>query len=95
VVVHDLNIVRVTVQPSEADPPPFVDPDTVLAGSVTAEPFQPVTRRHAKILERRSGVQHPELPQGRPLNLRTELAGRSSVKKTLGGPISEALDHDG
>ena len=44
-VVDDLDIVGPVVAPDEADAPPVVDADAVLALAVVLERFQPVTRR--------------------------------------------------
>jgi hypothetical protein len=49
VVVHDLNVVCVSISPREADSPSVVDPDAELPGAITTEPFQAITRRYAKI----------------------------------------------
>jgi len=57
VVVHDLDILRVTVDPAEADPPLVVDPDAVLPCSVAAEPLEPVPRGHPQVLEAHSGIE--------------------------------------
>jgi len=93
VVVHDLDVVRIAAVPSEADPPLVVDPDAVLACAIAAQPFQAVSRRHAKIVQPRRGIQHPELSQSHLLNPCSEPANRPTVEEPLGFPISEALDH--
>src|SRR6266542_3983575 len=36
VVVHDLDVERIRAPPPEADPPPVVDPDAVLARAITS-----------------------------------------------------------
>jgi hypothetical protein len=93
VVVHDLNVVRIAAVPPEADPPLIVDPDAVLTCAITAQPFQAVPRRHAKIVQPRRSIKHPELPQGHLLHPRSEPANRPTVEELLGFPVSEALDH--
>ncbi len=40
VVVRDFDVERITVSPSEADPPPVVDANRVLAHSITLEDFE-------------------------------------------------------
>jgi len=93
VVVHDLDLVRIAAMPPEADPPLVVDPDAVLACAITAQPFQAVSGRHAKIVQSRRGIQHPELSQGHLLHPRSEPANRPPLEEPLGFPVPEALDH--
>jgi hypothetical protein len=93
VVVHDLDLVRIAAVPPEADPPLIIDPDAVLACAITAQPFQAIPRWHAKIVQPRRGIQHPELSQGHFLHPRSEPANRPTVEQPIGFPVSEALDH--
>jgi len=44
VIVRNFNIVGVPVKPLEADPPLIVDPDAVLAGTVSPQFLQAVSR---------------------------------------------------
>ena len=56
-VVHNFNIDRTTIRPREADAELIIDPDTMLALSVTAQLLQSVSRRRLHVLERRGPVQ--------------------------------------
>jgi len=49
VVVNDLNIVRITIAPPEANTPALVDTDTVLAFPVSRELLQVVARREPEV----------------------------------------------
>jgi hypothetical protein len=63
VVVHDLDVVRITFTPQKADTPLIVDADTVLAIPVTVQ-RQPITRRRRQVAQFRCAVQLPQLSSG-------------------------------
>lgn len=92
-VVNDLNIVGIAIPPAEADPPLIVHTDTVLTHSASAESFQPIPRRHAKVVKHSGRIQHPELPERDPLNVRSESLDPLSVEQSLSIPVAEAPDH--
>jgi hypothetical protein len=49
VIIRDLNFVRASIRPFEADPPSNVHADRVLALSVTREHFQSIAGRNAHV----------------------------------------------
>jgi hypothetical protein len=57
VVVHYLDIVRVSVAPGKAEPPTVVDADTMLADAVALESLQPVAPNCAQISKASGSVQ--------------------------------------
>jgi hypothetical protein len=56
-VIHNLNIDRTTIRPREANAELIIDPDTMLAFSVTAQLLKAVSRRRPHVLERRGPAQ--------------------------------------
>ena len=50
VIIGDLNVVSVSPLPSEADPPLIIDPDAVLPGTISAEPFKVIAGRNSQIV---------------------------------------------
>jgi len=56
-VVCNLDIVSISITPSEANSPLLVNPNAVLALAITREFFEAVTRWNAKIVESFCGVQ--------------------------------------
>jgi hypothetical protein len=50
-VIHDLNIVGVTLPPAEADAPLPVDADAELARAIAGESFQAIARQSPKIVQ--------------------------------------------
>jgi hypothetical protein len=50
-VIHNFNIVRISITPGEADAPLVIDSNTVAPRAVAFQPFQLISRRHAKILQ--------------------------------------------
>jgi hypothetical protein len=93
VVVDDLDLVGTTTSPDKADPPLAVDPDTVLAGPISFQLLKAVRWRYAQIVEFDGCVEHPELPQPYPLNIRAKALHSLSPKQPLSVAISEAFDH--
>ena len=43
-VINDLNVTRIRIDPPETDPPLVIDPNAVLSSSVTGETFQTIPR---------------------------------------------------
>src|SRR5712692_5908751 len=58
-IVHDLNVDRPGggLRPLEADPPLVVDANAVLALSVPAQRFEPVTGQRSKVADGRGGLE--------------------------------------
>lgn len=69
VVVDDLDIVSVAVNPHETDAPLIIDPDAVLVPPISTEPLKPVPRWVPQIADSMSIVQHAELSQRDVLNV--------------------------
>ena len=57
-VVDDLDIVCVGVEPAEADAQLFIDANTVLAFAIACELFEVIGRRDTKIGEAGRSVEH-------------------------------------
>ena len=67
--------------------------DTVLAGSITAELFQPVAGRDAKVVERFGRVDRDELAKHDPAVLGGVAPNGFAAEEAFGVAIAEALDH--
>ena len=52
VVVNDLNLLRSSASPYEADPPLVIHSDAVLASPITFEHLESVPRRHFQLIDR-------------------------------------------
>lgn len=74
-IVHDFNVERVTVVPTEADAPTFVDPDAVLTLPVTLQLLEPVARRDPQVVKPIHRIELPEPAKGRSENVGRELLG--------------------
>ena len=92
-IVDELHVVGIARHPPKADAPLIVDADTVLAGTVAFELFQPIPRWHAEILQRFGRIYGDQLAQHRPLEIRRIATNAFSVEEALRVPIREALDH--
>jgi hypothetical protein len=66
-VIRDLNLIGMTVQPSVADPSLIVDTNAELTFAVVFQILQPITWWYAKILEGFRPIQNQELA-GYPLS---------------------------
>ena len=60
-IAHDFDRVGAAVAPDEAHAPLVIDADTVLAGTITRQQFQPVGGRDAQIMQPDGGIEHSEL----------------------------------
>jgi len=95
VVVHDLNIVRITLAPPEANSEALVDADTVLAFPVSRELLQMVAGREPEVGQALSVVQHPEFPVGNLLDVGREPGGPFPFEDEGGLLVPNRLDHRG
>jgi hypothetical protein len=84
---------RVSLSPAEADPPLVIDPNAVLAGSLTGEAFQTVARGHAKLLEPLRCVQKQELAVRASLHVRWEPTATLAFEHLSGRGVSEGPNH--
>jgi hypothetical protein len=56
-VIDDLYVVRISLNPPEAQPPLVVQPDTVLSLAVTLESLQSISGRHPQVNQPGRGIQ--------------------------------------
>ena len=63
-VINDLDILSTTAFESETDAPLIVDSDAVLPCPIACQKLQPVTRRHAKKVQRRNSMYLLQFPDG-------------------------------
>ena len=61
-IIHDLNIERITLNPGKADPPLIIDTNTVLPLPISLQSFQTISRRNPQITERWGEVENQKLP---------------------------------
>jgi hypothetical protein len=92
VIVHDLNIIGISITPDEADAVPIVDPDAVLSTSVTRQRLQPIAREHCEVAELAGGMELLQLPlshAGNPL----QAAAGPPAEQRLGFRVLERPNH--
>jgi hypothetical protein len=92
VVVHDLDVVGISVTPHETKTPLVVDPDTVLPFPIAAQRFQTVPRRCCQIAQLGRAVQLAELSAGGLLH-GAKATTRLPAVKSLGFRTAERPDH--
>lgn len=82
-----------SVAPTEAQPPLIVDPDAVLALSVTHQRLQTIARRCPQITQLVRRVQHGQLALRHPLN-RPKAPDLFTTKQPFGLLLAEQTDHE-
>lgn len=92
--VDDLDAFGVVLGPDEAQPPLFVDADTVLSFSIAFERFEPVTGRNSQVIKSGGPVQLRQLSKRRAFNIHPALHPQA-VEERLGVVALEALDSHG
>jgi len=92
VIIHDLGVVSVAVAPGKAKAPAIVDPNTMLALSVTVQGFQSISRRRHQILQLCGAVQLSELPS-RDLLDGLKASARLAAVETLGFGAPKRSNH--
>jgi hypothetical protein len=93
VIVDDFDVVHISGPPAKANTPLRIDPNAVLASSITLELLQAIAWRLSQIGETRSSIEHAELSESSLLNAAAQFAHRVSVEETFGVAVSKALDH--
>jgi hypothetical protein len=93
VIIHDFYIVGISALPAEADSPLVVDPNAVLALSITAEFLEAIRWWNTKVIKRLRSVQYQELSQRYPLK-GPENPGMPPFEDFLGLLAAESLDHE-
>ncbi len=92
-IVHDLNIVSVSILPAEADPPLVIHTNAVLAAPSALELLQPIAWRYSQIAQCIGCVQSDKLSQHCSQYIRRKTPHWLAVKQALRVPIREAFNH--
>jgi hypothetical protein len=92
-VIHDLDVIGVTLQPDKTHAPLIINANAVLAFAVALQRFQSVPRQRPKGPDIRRSVQHSKFPQRLPLD-GLESAHRFPPEKMLGIRASKGTDHN-
>jgi hypothetical protein len=91
--VDDLDVCRTAHRTAKAHAVPVVHADTVLADAVALERFEPVSRRHAQIVETPRDLQLPQLASRYRLDAR-EARDPSAARQRRGVGAAKRHDHD-
>ena len=94
VVVDNFNVARAASGPYEADAVLVIDPDAVLAFTVTYQRFEAVARRHCEVTDLVSRVDHQKLLESSIAKFRAVLLDSASVEQLLCVLVGERLDHE-
>src|SRR5690606_18350663 len=92
-IINNLDIVGVRLNPPETDSPLVDNPDAHLAGATSLEHLQPISRRVLQVLRRACGIQLAQLPQCPILDISRKLPARPPLPDTLRLPASKRLNH--
>jgi hypothetical protein len=55
-VIHNLNVFCASVRPAETYAELIIDPDAVLAGTITLQDFKPIAWGHTKVVQSSSDL---------------------------------------
>jgi len=72
-IVHDFDIMSISVAPSKADSPLIVDTDAVLPASVPRQFLQPGCRWNPEVIQLLGRIDHDQFSQRTPLEARRKL----------------------
>ena len=92
VVVHDLYIVRPVIAPAEADTPSGIDPDAVLAISVSAKRFKTVAPQSGQITQVIGVVEYRQTTRCL-VGERQEVCDADAFEEPSRVLVLETLDH--
>jgi hypothetical protein len=91
VIVNNLNVISAAIAPDKTDSPLIVDPYTVLSLSVAGESLQSVPRGDAEVIDGRTAIQHPQLPEGGLLNVSRQSPRKLAPEDPLSLTAPETL----
>ena len=91
-VVHDLDVVCISVTPDKTKTPLVVDPDTVLPLPLAPQGFETVPRQCRQIAQLRGAVELAKLSAGDPFH-GSKAATRLPVVKSPGFRATERPNH--
>jgi len=63
-IVADLHIMSVSIEPNETDPPLIVNSDAMLPPPVAFQSFQPIARENRQVLQNLGSIQLFQFPPG-------------------------------
>ena len=92
VIVHDFDIISVGSYPAKHDAPLGIDSNAVKSVEIAMESFQPVSGRHAKIIQTGGGVEEVQFTQGGIKDfwgISSNLSARNAVEQGRSGAISK------
>jgi hypothetical protein len=91
-IVHDFDLICVTISPSKADSPFFIDADRMLPLPIASQSFQLITWRGSKDTEFCCSMQLQQFSQGHAFK-GTETLAVAILKQRFSVPGAKALDH--
>ena len=91
-VVDDLDLEGVAAAPDEADAPLAIDSDAVLSRPISLQLLESIGRRDPQVFDSLGSVEHPQLPEGDPLNVRPEALHALALEEAFSISVREALD---
>jgi len=87
-IVDDLHIMSITVQPSKYDPPLIVHTDRIKISQVSAQLLQSIRRGNAQILQSSGNMHSDELPLG-PIREAMECTNNLVLEKSPCPTVAE------
>jgi len=81
-VIHNFNIMPISIMPGEADAPLVIDSNAVGPPAIAFQPFQLISRGHAKILQPQRPMQVQKFPPRSPFD-RLESPDHAVLKERL------------
>ena len=93
VVIHNLDVRGVSLDPSEADTPLIVDPNAHLPFPISLQRFEPVSRRITQVLDLRCRIKLAQLSKRPILNVARKFASSLTLPNSLRLLASERSDH--
>ncbi len=93
-VINDLDIVRITFSPDEADAVPIVNTNTVLSFAVPAERLETIARENGQVSKLIARIQLLQLESGHPRNA-LEPRARAAGEERFGFFVPKRADQPG
>ena len=92
-IIHNLHVVSIIVQPLETDAPLMVNTNAVLAFPVSAKGLQPVPWRSAQVIETRRKVKLREFAKRHSMNPRGNFPALAADPQILRDRVRKTHDH--
>jgi hypothetical protein len=93
-VIDNLNIIGMQVDPTKTNPVLVVDSDRMLSHPISTQRLELVVRRRLQVMQGSRGIHHHQLTPRHPLEALPFLVPRATLEQGFSATVAKALDQN-